>query len=62
MTGKQLIFWLGIVLVVWGIFHFFNRTFYTFRYGNYVDLGPHYQEFAMIEIIIGLVIIYLMRK
>ncbi len=48
---------IGIALLGWGTFGFFNRRFYDFKYGFLVDMGPYYKEFGVVTMILGLVII-----
>jgi len=57
--SKNKVWWcgLGLILIGSGIFEFFNRTYYNFKYRYLVDVGPSHHEISIITIIAGIMLI-----
>ena len=52
----------GILLIGWGIFSLFNKSYFSVKYGSYINLGENHMLIGIIEIIIGVFLLYKSTK
>jgi len=54
---------MGGILIAWGVFGIFNRSYFNPIWRFFIDIGPYYKEISILTIIVGLaVIVYTARK
>ena len=48
----------AVLLIYWGMYSIFNRYYTNIRHGNSVDLGVYHVEAGVIEVLIGMALLY----